>query len=289
MVDGCTLAVGTNSKVATFTLTGTGTQALSTPGSLAIVVTSSTSAFRNGNANPTNWYDVGLCRLGTAHGYLPSFPVDGTHMVVPCPVGTNILGYKLASGVTITVEERAEILQPTATLPGLASPQPTVITPISILSFGVELAAINGASFGGVTNPVANKAYFYPFRLSGPFAMAYAFNYNAASNSGHWDIGVYDAAFNRLGSTGSTSMTGPVTAQCVVLPLNLAPGLYWMALAVDNATAQMYTATLTTPKPAFVGVRTLLSAFPLPDPAVPTANVLGDRIFAFGISTYRLN
>jgi len=93
----------------TYSLSGSGTQSVSSPGSLAIVVTSLPAIATDGRATPANHYDLGLLRLGTAHGYLPAFPIDATNQLVPCPSGVIHVGYTLLHGCTITLEERAEI------------------------------------------------------------------------------------------------------------------------------------------------------------------------------------
>jgi hypothetical protein len=95
--------------VSTFTLSGSGTQAVSAPGSLALAITTLPAIQSDGRANPANHYDVGLLRLGTAHGYLAAFPIDATAQLIPCPAGVSIVGYSLFNGAVVTIEERAEI------------------------------------------------------------------------------------------------------------------------------------------------------------------------------------
>src|SRR5713101_4692671 len=92
----------------TYTLTGSGTQAVSSPGSLAVVITVPPTTVSIGNANPRNLYHTGFIRLGTAHGYLPPIPLDADNQLIACPNGVTVFGYSIAAGVTVTVEERAE-------------------------------------------------------------------------------------------------------------------------------------------------------------------------------------
>ncbi len=94
--------------MATFTLTGTGVQAIASPGSLAVTITVFPAGLQQGNANPANWYHLGLLRVGNTHGYLPAVPLDATNMLLPCPNGATLLGYSLGAGVEITAEERPE-------------------------------------------------------------------------------------------------------------------------------------------------------------------------------------
>src|SRR5260370_37506726 len=95
--------------MATYTLSGTGIQAIASVGSLAIVITVGATSAQVGGANPANKYHVGLLRVGTAHGYLPAVALDAVNMLLPLPAGAVNLGYALASGVTITAEERSEV------------------------------------------------------------------------------------------------------------------------------------------------------------------------------------
>ena len=129
--------------MATFTLTGSGAQAIASPGSLAITITVFPSGLQAGNANPENWYHLGLLRLGNAHGYLPAVPLDATNMLLPCPNGATLLGYKLRAGVEITVEERAE--QPYAGPTGPPGAAGAAGTSYSTLIQSIVLAADTAA------------------------------------------------------------------------------------------------------------------------------------------------
>ncbi len=274
--------------MSTFTLSGTGTQALSTPSSIAIVITVTVASPKFGQANPANWYDLGLLRLGTAQGYLPAFPLEATNMVVPCPVGTSILGYKLHGGVTITVEERAEVLAHTATLTSLAVPVSLVLSPFSWESCGPVLAATGTAGPSSGAYSLANRASLYPFRLLAPFTSAIAFVVNGTVVSGNWDVGVYDASFARLASTGSTAHGTAVTIQSVAMVLTLQPGTYWLALACDNVTQTFFNALRTVPTQELIPTKLANTSFPLPNPIVPNTTISPSNIYAFGISSIAL-
>ena len=93
---------------------------MSSPGSLAVTVTALRTNYELGEANPANYYHLGLLRLGTAHGYLPAFPIDADTQLIPCPAGVTHVGYVLFGGTTIDLEERAEI--PWAGPPGPTGP-----------------------------------------------------------------------------------------------------------------------------------------------------------------------
>lgn len=274
--------------MATFTLTGTGIQAISSPSSLAVTITVHGSLARTGQANPANRFDEGLLRIGTAHGYLPSIPIDATSMVVPCPAGAVNLGYALLTGCTITVEERSEQLLPLPTIGSLSVPIPLVISPFSWESCGPLLASTGtaGPTSGGYA--LANRASIYPFRLLTSFTVAFAFVLNGNVVSGNWDVGVYDASFARLASTGSVAHGTAVTAQTVAMSLVLQPGSYWLALACDNTTQTFFNALRTVPTQQLIPTRLANSSFPLPNPLVPNTTVSPANIYAFGISAVAL-
>ncbi len=273
--------------MSTFTLTGSGIQAISTPGSLAIVVTVGASLGFVGNANPANQYHLGLLRLGTAHGYLPAVPVDAVNMLLPCPAAAVNLGYKLTTGVTITVEERAEVLTQVGVVPSsVIPPAPNIVTPFSDLSLGGILAATAASVAASGAWFSANAAVFYPFRLSAPFTSTNFFWLNGGVVSGNVCGGVYDASFTRLATTGSTAQATTQAIQTVAMAIALTPGLYYLALAIDNVTAQLYNAASSSPRNALTGARRQASAFVLPNPGVPTANGAVSNVYVCGLTTY---
>ena len=274
--------------MATYTLSGSGTQAVSTPASLALVITTPPSYHSDGRATPANRYDVGLLRLGTSHGYLPAFPIDATNQLIPCPVGTTLVGYTLLAGAVITLEERTETLQPTSVVANSQIPPASdIITPFGGESLGVILAASATAVAASGGYAVANAAHYYPFRLSAPFTSAYAFWGNGGAVSGHVDVGVYDSSFNRLGSVGSTVQAGLQSVQSVALVVALTPGLYYLAIAADNTTATIYNAVTAAPRNWITGARRQTSAFPLPNPGVPIASSAVGNVYLCGLSTYQ--
>jgi hypothetical protein len=94
----------------------------------------------------------------------------------------------------------------------------------------------------------------------------------AGTQSGNYDIGIYDAAGNRLWSKGSTAspVSGTITETFAAVPI--AKGaIFYVAIAADNATATFRGITLvsaeltklTTGIPSSV---TVAASFPLPNP-----------------------
>ncbi len=268
--------------MATFTLTGSGTQALSTPGSLAVTITVVTVVAEAGAATPSNWYHVGLLRLGTAHGYLPTIPIDATTQVIPCPVGCSTLGYFVKTGFTITVEERAEVLQYTTTLPSIFAVQQTLHIPtFSRFAIGDMLAGAGATQANSTTLGTANLAAAVPFTLLAPFTLT-RFFIPVVTQSGHLDLGIYDAAFSRLASTGSTLIAGS-GVQSIAASLTLQPGNYYMAVVVDNTTFRGAGLTAIAITLRAMGLFQMAAAFPLPTTFVPAAYA-STIALTFGIS-----
>jgi len=198
-----------------------------------------------------------------------------------------LLGYSLRSGVTITVEERSEILQPLTTLAtSQTPPSNSIISPFTEQSMGTFLAATATASPAAGAFVAANRAMYYPFRLTAPFTSTHAWWANGTTVGANVDVGVYDSAFGRLASIGSTGQGTTQAIGSAALAVTLQPGLYYLGFACNSATAQFYFASLSTPKSFICGGRTQSTAFALPNPAVPTANSGSTAVYVMGLSTF---
>jgi hypothetical protein len=101
-----------------------------------------------------------------------------------------------------------------------------------------ELLAGIGPTSGAYST--ANQALYIPFRLSHRLPVAQVGWWNGATVSGNVDMGIYDAAGNRLGHTGSTAQAGVSVLQAVALALTLDPGYYYFGFACDNITATFF-------------------------------------------------
>jgi hypothetical protein len=87
-----------------------------------------------------------------------------------------------------------------------------------------------------------------------------------ASSSGNIDIGIYGVDGTRLVSKGSTAMAGTNTLQIFdVTDTYLAPGDYFLAIALDNNTAIVWASALVAGMAPFLGIYIeTLSDLPLP-------------------------
>jgi hypothetical protein len=92
--------------MAVYNLTGAGVHAL-TPSTqrLFIEILTYPATTRAGRAIPTNYYDVGLLRVGIQGAYGPSIPIDASTMFLDLPDGATSIGYSLFETVAIQVSE----------------------------------------------------------------------------------------------------------------------------------------------------------------------------------------
>jgi len=207
------------------------------------------------------------------------------NMLLPLPAGAVNLGYWLASGVTITAEERSETLAQGTALNFVLPAEPDIITTASLLACGGMMATLADARTAG-TVYTANHAYLVPFLIQQPHTFSNMFIYCAAGGgANHVDLGIYDNTFHRLCSTGST--VNPVsTAGIIALtssPITLQPGQYYFGFAVDSATPSYLSITTAVAFNWLLGVKEMAAAFPLPatiTPAIPTTSA-GFPVFGF--------
>jgi len=128
-------------------------------------------------------------------------------------------------------------------------------------------AASNGNAWFAINCPMA-----VPFAINTP-VIAYQLGWvNGTSIGGNVDVGIYDTAWNRIVSTGSTAVSGTgLQAQYVnITDTALLPGRYYFVKVLDNITASRHSVsalTFTVPMMALWGIQdSATTAFPLPDP-----------------------
>lgn len=128
---------------------------------------------------------------------------------------------------------------------------------------------LNGT--GSATFPAANRAILVPFNVYETIRVVRMAVANGAATAGNLDLGIYTADFTRLTSSGSTAQSGTSALQTVTVEASLTPGLYYMAIAMSSASAQVLRLA---PLAAFCqswGMRQMASAFPLPTTITPAA------------------
>lgn len=94
---------------------------------------------------------------------------------------------------------------------------------------------------GTITWPSANRAIYMPIRIPWPYRVARVFWANGGTITGNVDLGIYTSGGAKIYSTGSTAQSGTSTLQFVTVttPFVLAPGSYYIAMAVSAVTANL--------------------------------------------------
>lgn len=84
--------------------------------------------------------------------------------------------------------------------------------------------------------PAINKALYIPVLLN-RHATAYQMGVIVGTQSGNLDVGIYDMNGVRLVSAGSTAVAAAGLQIVNITDTPLSPGLYYLAMCVDNTTA----------------------------------------------------
>jgi hypothetical protein len=138
---------------------------------------------------------------------------------------------------------------------------------------------ITGNTFNVSTASAAN---LYAFVVDRPITVTAAY-VRIGTQSGNIDLGIYDSAGNRLGSTGSTAC--PAASITVSIALTAATalgvGTFYAAIAADNTTAAfgglLGISTPTVPGQNLMGQ--VATSFPLPSTiALSSGNSIANRL-----------
>lgn len=97
--------------MAVYDLSGNGVQALTSGTSrLFVQITSLPPSYSTGRANPVNYFDVGLIRLGEGAAFYRPVALDGDQIIIDCPPGSDKFGYALFATTTATVSEDTPVI-----------------------------------------------------------------------------------------------------------------------------------------------------------------------------------
>lgn len=156
-----------------------------------------------------------------------------------------------------------------------------VITPFSIES-NTAGATLIASLADTLWTGMANRAFYYPFRLGRGITTTLAFLYNGVAVAGNFDIGVYSVAGARIGATGAIAQAGVTQVQTQALAISFGPGTFYLALSMSDATARIWdsVATIATGQP--MGQLIEAAANPLPATMTPTVYA-GGHFWLFGI------
>lgn len=123
--------------------------------------------------------------------------------------------------------------------------------------------------------PAVNRALYLPLYIDRPGVVTKFWTLNGATAAGNIDIGLYNEAYARLASTGAVAQAGTnVVQEFDVTDFAVVPGVYFLGLACSLTTATLF---MTTTNVAgyfqAMGVTQQATALPLPNPAVPAAQI----------------
>lgn len=131
---------------------------------------------------------------------------------------------------------------------------------------------IQGGVGGGAVWPSANRAIYMPVLVES-YVTAYQIAFEVTTQSGNYDVGIYDELGTRLINKGSTAVPAAGIATADITDTPLTPGLYWLAMAIDNGTAAVVRQTASSTVGALTvhGLQDQDTAFALPSTATFSA------------------
>lgn len=143
-----------------------------------------------------------------------------------------------------------------------------VINTLSPEAIGVDCVGMSLGFTSAVAWPSANLAFFIPFRVKHTFTVVKMSWINGTVATDNVDVGVYDQSGNLLVSSGSTATSGINAIQTVdITDTTLLPGLYYMAMARNGTTNTNKANNTSSILSRGIGVLSMATAFPLPNPA----------------------
>lgn len=153
--------------------------------------------------------------------------------------------------------------------PGIAF-GPLSVSTFNPLNGGIASTLIYRATNGSVGAwPAANLAIYTPVEVKAP-CTAYQVAFNVGTQNGNCDVGIYDEMGNRLVSSGSTAVGAAGIQVIDITDTDLKPGVYFLAMNVDNTTATIMRLSggTSTPEMQATGCQQqAVGAVTLPNPA----------------------
>ena len=142
---------------------------------------------------------------------------------------------------------------------------------------------------GAAAWPVANLAIFVPFRIEA--SVTGIIRLMAATgglgNSGNIDLGIYDSAGVKIITTGSTVQAASFQIVTIASTNLTGPGLFYMAMALDNAVGTNHRETSSAQNFQLCGLAEQTTAFPLPATAT-LASAANNYFPAIGWATWAM-
>ena len=143
-------------------------------------------------------------------------------------------------------------------------PTSTTINTAGLYCIAGDLAAINNNAGAVGTWPSANRAIYVPVIVES-YVTAYQMAFEVTTQSGNYDVGIYDEAGVQLVAKGSTTVPAVGLAAVDITDTPLTPGTYFLAMAVNTAVAAFWRQAIGLPSTqSIVGVQDQDAAFALP-------------------------
>jgi hypothetical protein len=132
-----------------------------------------------------------------------------------------------------------------------------------------EFGLLTGLTSGNAVWPAASRALYIPVQVESTVT-AYQMGVIVAVSSGNVDVGIYDQQFARLTSMGSTAVAAAGFQAFNIADVVLTPGIYYLAMCVDNTTASFLRLAPAAELQRTCGVQQqAVGAVTLPNPATP--------------------
>lgn len=150
----------------------------------------------------------------------------------------------------------------------------------SVLSTATALLGLGVLAASDAAWPSANLAIFIPVRVATPVTICKIIVGAGATATGNFDVGIYDAAGNRLVSSGATAKGTNTEHVIDITDTTIGPGLYYIALSASTTNNYVrYVPGGTTPVPESMarlsGSLEMATAHPLPSTATFAARATG--------------
>lgn len=130
---------------------------------------------------------------------------------------------------------------------------------------------MNASAGGAAVWPSANRAIYIPVLIE-DFVTAYQMAFEVVTQSGNYDVGIYDELGVRLVSLGSTAVPAAGIATANITDTPLTPGVYFLAMACNNTTVSVRRqSTGTVGSNTVSGLQDQDTAFALPSTATFSA------------------
>lgn len=165
------------------------------------------------------------------------------------------------------------------------TPVPLILSPLSELSIGLQLASNAAVVPASAVWPSANLGIYVPFALPRTMTVLKLFWVNGATVAGNVDCGIYDASLNKIISTGAVAQATINVAQSVDITDTVLPGPanYYMCLSASLATATFFRTTPVVSILKASGMAQQASAHPLPA-SLTLAAVANAYVPIFGLA-----